>query len=198
MFDQLFNEMHVEDAVGLMLAAQLAETPDDVQIIVRTTVFDKSIGGLRDQNQYAIKATKVAEHKLTLGLFDHIAFIDDHPLLYHHNAPRLCVFVSSRAESADAVMHDIEDVHTEVYDTWRDLPMDLNSLSTPEQVLDTGFGLLGEMPEPFAKAVADVLNRHGVKHNLVTEEEPPSQAMKLLAIDDSYLVAAEFSIELIS
>jgi hypothetical protein len=196
LFDQLFGEMQAEDAVGLLVAVQLTESPNDVQFVVRSTVFDKSTGGLRDQNQYLIKSVGMVEHQVSLGMFDHIAFIDEHPLLYHYNTPPVRVFVGSRAESPDAIMHEIELTHTEVYDTWRDLSMDLNPLCPPEQLFSAGYGLLGMMPQPFAQAVAQVLARHHVKCNLVTDEQPPTQ-MKLLAVDESYFVAADFAIELI-
>ncbi len=196
LFSQLFGEMQAEDAVGLLLAAQLTETPNDLQVVVRTTVFDKGTGGLRDQNQYLIKSVGLVEHKLSLGLFDHIGFIDEHPLLYHYNTPVVRVFIGSRPAAPETLMREIEMAHTDVYDTWRDLPMDLNKLCQPEQLLDAGFGLLGEMPQPFANAVAQVLARHQVKCNLVTDDAPTAQ-MKLLAVDESYFVAADFAIELI-
>jgi hypothetical protein len=194
LFGQLFAEMQAEDAVGLLLAAQLTETPNDLQIVVRTTLFDKAVGGLRDQNQYLIKTVGLAEHQISLGLFDQIAFEDDHPLLYHYNTRRVRVFIGSRPTSPDAVIREIESAHTEVYDTWRELLMDLNKLSPPEQVFNAGFGLLGEMSQPFATAVAQVLAHHGVKYNVVAEDTPEVK-MKLLSIDESYFVAADFTIE---
>jgi hypothetical protein len=191
---QLFEEMQSEDAVGLLLAAQLTDSPNDLQVIVRTTVFDKAVGGLRELSQYAIKTLGLAEHQITLGLFDHIAFIEDHPLLYHYNTPVVRVFIGSRPEAPESLLREIEQAHGDVYDAWRDLPMDLNKLCPPEQLFNAGFGLLGEMPQPFANVVAEVLTRHQVKHNLATEDAPTTR-MKLLAIDDSYFIAADFVIE---
>jgi hypothetical protein len=194
LFSQLFEEMRSEDAVGVLLAAQITDSPNDLQLIVRTTVFDKAVGGLREQSQYAIKTAGLAEHQITLGLFDHIGFIEDHPLLYHYNTPTVRVFIGSRPEAPHTVLDEIEQAHADVYDTWRDLTMDLNKLCPPEQLFKSGFGLLGEMPQPFATVVAEVLARHKVKYNLTADEAPPAH-MKLLAIDDSYFVAADFAIE---
>ncbi len=194
MFDQLFQDMQAEDAVGVLLAAHLGNTPDEILFVIQSTRFDRSMGGLRPQHQYIIRAVGLAEHKISLGTFQDISLIDDHPLLYHHNTPRVRVFISSQPESPDTLLQDISRAHTEVYDTWRDLADDLNQLVEPPQLFAAGFGLFGEMPQPFADAVSQVFTRHGVKHNLVIDETSPRQ-MKLLSIDDSYCVAADFSIE---
>ncbi len=194
MFDQLFTEMQSDDAVGLLLAAQLHNTPGEMNIVVQSTLLDHSIGRLKPQNQYVIHLINLAEHKLTLGLFDEIAFVESHPLLYHHNAPRFDVFISSAPESPESVLQEIEDAHEEILRGWRDITRDFNPMTAPDAILRTGFGFLGKMPEPVAQAVAQVLTRHNVQHNLIADETPITP-MKLLAIDQSYFVAADFEIE---
>ena len=72
--------------------------------------------------------------------------------------------------------------------------MDINKLTPIANVLRAGYGLLGEMPEPFATAVSQALKQHGVEHTLV-EDNPPILPMKLLVLDESYCVAANFTIE---
>jgi len=197
MFDQLFAEMQAEDSVGLLLAAQLHNTPGEMNIVVQSTLLDHSIGRLRPQNQYIIHLTNLAEHKLTLGLFDEIAFVESHPLLIHHNAPRFNVFIGNAAESPEAVLQEIEDAHEAILKSWRDMARDFNTMAAPDVILRTGYGFLGKMPEPLAQAVAQILTRHNVQHNLIADETPITP-MKLLAIDQSYFVAAAFEIEVVT
>ncbi|MCC7449433.1 MAG: hypothetical protein IT324_18585 [Anaerolineae bacterium] len=197
MLDQLFAEMQAEDAVGLLLAAQLHNTPGEMNIIVQSTLLDHSIGRLKAQNQYVIHLTNLAEHKLTLGLFDEIAFVETHPLLIHHNAPRFNVFIASAPESPEAVLQEIEDAHEAIMKGWRDMARDFNTMAAPDVILRTGYGFLGKMPEPIVQAVAQILARHKVQHNLIADETPLTP-MKLLAIDQSYFVAAMFEIERIT
>ncbi len=186
--------MQAEDAVGLFVAAQLGNTPEEILCVVQSTLFDRSVGGLRLQHRYVIRALGLTEHKISLGMFNTIDLIGEHPLLYHHNTPRVRVFINSRPESPDELFCAITKAHGETYDTWRDLHDDLNPLIEPEKLLAAGFGLLGEMPQPFAEAVSEVCTQYGVQHNLVVGDPPPRQ-MKLLSIDDSYLVASEFHID---
>jgi hypothetical protein len=193
-FEQLTREMQAEDAVGLLAAAQLGRSVNELSLVVQTTLFDRSIGGLRPQTQYVIQARGLAEHKLTLGLFNRIGFVADHPLLYHHNLPRVRVFVGSPNADPEPLIQAISDAHVQVYDGWRDLEMDLNKLAPLDRVLRAGYGLLGEMPQPFAKAVSAVLTQHGIQHTLMEDDAPPVP-MKLLVLDESYLVGADFTAE---
>jgi hypothetical protein len=193
-FQQLTQEMQAEDAVGLLAAAQLGRSVNELSLIVQTTLFDRSVGGLRPQTQYVIQASGLVEHKLTLGLFNRIGFVADHPLLYHHNLPRVRVFVGSPLADPDRLIQAINDAHTQVYDGWRDLEMDLNRLASIDRVLQAGYGLLGDMPQPFAKTISEVLTQYGVQHTLMEDDAPPVP-MKLLVLDESYLVGADFTAE---
>ncbi len=194
LFEQLAQEMQAEEAVGLLAAAQLSHGVNEMSFVVQTTLFDKAVGGLRPQTQYIIQANGVVEHKLTLGLFNQIGFVQDHPLLYHHNMPRVRLFVGSAVADAVPLIDAIGDAHTQVYDGWRDLEMDLNKLAPLERVLRAGYGLLGEMPEPFAAALSEVLTRRGVQHTMMYDDAV-SLPMKLLMLDESYFVASDFDIE---
>lgn len=194
-FEQLTQEMQAEDAVGLLAAAQLGRSVNELSLVVQTTLFDRAVGGLRPQTQYVIQVSGLVEHKLSLGLFNQIGFVADHPLLYHHNLPRVRVFVGSQVADPEPLIEAINDAHSQVYDGWRDLEMDLNKLSPMDRVLRAGYGLLGEMPQPFAKAVSEVLTQHSVQHTLMEDDTPPAP-MKLLVLDESYLVGADFTADL--
>lgn len=197
MFSQLLRELQPDNAMGLLLAAQLGNTPSELALVVRTTYLDAASGGLRPIGYYTIQMTSLAEHKLSLGPFNHAALLDDHPLLYHHNAPGVRVFVSSAAADPEALIEQIDEAHYQMFGQWRTLDGELNKRMEPKDVLTNGLGLIGEMPQPFAEAVSHVLTSHNVQHTLV-ESEPKIGHFKLMALDNSYFVARAFAVQSVS
>ncbi len=196
-FAQMMQEMQAESAVGLSLAAQLGSTPSELSLVLRTTLLDNSVGALRPVGYYLIKMISLTEHKMALGMFNHMAYVDDHPLLYHHNAPSYRIFVTNPAADPDAVLDQIEAAHTETFAQWRTLDQDLNKRSDPHAVLSSGMGLLMETPKPFADAVKRVLAANNIGVSLI-EGEPKIGHFMLFALDNSYFVARSFSIEAVT
>src|SRR5579859_4007947 len=152
MFQPIADDLSDESAVGLLLAAQLGNTPTEMALVVRTTLLDRATGSLSPVRQYVIRIGGMVEHKLTLGPFDQVAFVDDHPLLYHHNAPGVRIFISSPAADPDAVLRDIAEAYSRLFNGLRDLRSDLNHRADPRMILQQGMGTLGEVPAPFADA----------------------------------------------
>ncbi len=194
MFAPIARELEAENAVGLLLAAQLGNTPSELILMLRTTILDAALGGLRPVGQHVIRLAGLVEHKITLGLFNHMAFVDDHPLLYHHNAPAIRIYVSSPASDPDAVLRQIEAAHSATFGRWRDLHDDLNHRAEARDILAQGVGTLGEMPAPFAETVAQVLKANGITSTQV-EGEPKIGHCLLLAFDNSYLIARNFAVD---
>lgn len=194
MFEPIAHDLEAENAVGLLLAAQLGNTPSELILMLRTTILDAALGGLRPVGQYVIRVMGLVEHKLSLGLFNHMAFVDSHPLLYHHNAPAMRIYVTSPAADPETVLDQIEAVHAEMFGRWRDLQDDLNHRVDPHELLRQGMGTLGEVPAPFADAITQVLTANGVTSAQV-EGEPKVGHCLLLAFDNSYLIARNFSVD---
>ena len=70
-------------------------------------------------------------------------------------------------------------------------------------LLNSGYGLLGTMPKPFAERIAKVLAHHNITYSLTedaafeaTDDHGRSKLAKLLLIDQSYFIALDFSVEL--
>ncbi|MHB8628138.1 MAG: hypothetical protein ACYDBJ_09845 [Aggregatilineales bacterium] len=197
MFEPIVRELETENAVGLLLAAQLGNTPSELILMLRTTILDAALGGLRPVGQYVIRLAGLVEHKIALGLFNHMAFVDSHPLLHHHNAPVMRIYVTSPATDPDGVLKQIDTTHSEMFGHWRDLRDDLNHRAEPRDLLAQGMGTLGEMPAPLAESIAQVLKANGVTCTLV-EGEPKIGHCLLLAFDNSYLIARNFAVEKVS
>ena len=193
-FGPIVRDLQTEGAVGLLLVAQLGNSPSEMILAVRTTILDQAVGGLRPLNQYLIKLAGLVEHKITLGLFNHLALVEDHPLLHHHNAASVRIYLGSPTVDPDAVLDQLEGAHFEMFGRWRDLGDDLNHRIAPAELLKAGMGTLGEFPTPFAAALGDVLKANDIAY-WTAPGEPKIGRCYLLAFDNSYLVARGFSVE---
>ena len=193
-FGPIVRELQAENAVGVLLLAQLGSSPAEIMLAVRTTILDQAAGGLRPLNQYVVRLAGLVEHKIALGLFDHIALVEDHPLLHHHNAAGVRVYLTSSAADPDAVLADIEAAHFEMFGRWRELGDDLNHRVPPQELLKAGMGTLGEFPEPFATALGEVLRAYQVGFSSAPGEAKIGHCY-VLAFDNSYLIARSFAVE---
>jgi hypothetical protein len=200
--DQLLSEISGENFYGVLLAAQMGGSPNELQLIVQTAEYDASVEGLRERTRYVIRALGVREHKLSLGVFGLLQFSDDHPLLYHHNTPKAGVFFRGKVDNVAEVVLDISQAHASTFGPWRFLADDINRAAPLVDLLASGGGLLGEVPKPLAERYARVLEHHHVEHKLIEEtsfeaadEHGRPKLAKLLLIDDGYIVALDFSVD---
>jgi hypothetical protein len=203
--DQLLTQVDGERNYGVLLVTQMGGVPNEVQLIVETAEFDEAAQGLRPQGNYIIRALGVREHRITLGVFGSLKFVDDHPLLYHHNTPRVAVHFDGKPQNVNELVLDISQAYVSTFGPWRhlvDMEDDLNRTKPLVDLLATGYGLLGTMPKPLAERMARVLEHHGINASLAedtsfeTEDEHGrSRLMKLLLIDHSYVIALDFSVE---
>jgi len=197
MFEPIARDLEAENGVGLLLAAQLGNTPSELALMLRTTILDAALGGLRPVGQYVVRVMGLAEHKISLGLFNHLAFVDSHPLLFHHNTPAMRIYVTSPAADPADVLDQIQVAHSEMFGPWRNLRDDLNHRVDPLELLVQGMGTLGEVPAPFADAVTQVLNANGVTSSQVAGEPKIGHCL-MLAFDNSYVIARNFSVDTVT
>lgn len=202
---QLIGEMQGENDYGVLLVAQMGGVPNELQLIVETAHFDAEAQGLRPQHDYIIRVLGVREHRVNLGVFGRLAFVDEHPLLYHHNAPRVAVYFDGKCENVNELVLDISQAYVSTFGQWRhlvDMADDINRAVPMVDLLQSGYGLLGTMPKPLADRMVKVLTHHNIKVTLgedaafePTDEHGRSRMAKLLLLDQSYFVALDFSVE---
>jgi hypothetical protein len=204
--DQLISELQGEQDYGVLLVAQMGGVPNELQLIVETAKYDASVEGLRPQHDYTIRVLGVREHRVNLGVFGSLSLSDDHPLLYHHNTPRVAIYFNGKPDDVNELVLDISQAYVSTFGRWRhlvDMADDINRTVPMVDLLNSGYGLLGTMPRPLAERMAKVLTHHNIAYNLTedasfeaTDDHGRSKLAKLLLIDQSYFIALDFSVEL--
>ena len=201
----LLSDLQGENDYGVLLVAQMGGAPNELQLIIETAKYDDAAQGLRPQHDYIIRVLGVREHRVNLGVFGRLTFIDDHPLLYHHNTPRVAVYFDGKPKDLYELVLDISQAYVSTFGQWRhlvDMADDINRAKPMADLLSSGYGLLGTMPKPLAERMTKVLDHHGMKYTLnedatfaTQDEHGRSRLAKLLLIDQSYFVALDFSVE---
>lgn len=200
--DHLFQELEGDDRFGVLLLAQLDAVPETLQFIVTTTRLDPVTGGFRDVGQYIVRAIGVAEHRLTLGLFTQAAIKENHPLLYQYNTTPVGLFFRGQPDDVNAVFSDVMQAYASTFGPWRQPPTYLNTAKPLFSLLSSGGDLVGQMPTPLAENIAKALETHGLETRAMAEPTPEedehgrSRLRKVLLLDESYIVAFDFTIEI--
>jgi hypothetical protein len=204
--EQLLRELDGDNDYGVLLMAQMGGVPNELQLIIETARYDEASQGLRPRHDYTVRVLGVREHRAHLGVFGRLSFVDDdHPLLYHHNTPRVAVYFDGKPQSVNELVLDISQTYVTTFGQWRhlvDMAEDINRAMPMVDLLASGYGLLGTMPKPLAERIAKVLTHHKVGYSLsedatfATEDEHGrSRLARLLLIDQSYFIALDFAVE---
>ncbi|MEZ4669143.1 MAG: hypothetical protein R3E39_14645 [Anaerolineae bacterium] len=200
--EQLLAELQGEKAYGIFLAVQMGGVPQELQLMVQTATFDEQAQGLRPRNQYVVRALGVVEHRLSLGIFGNLFFTEEHPVLFHYNLPRSVIQFDGQPDDVNELVLDINQAYLSTFGPWRELAKDLNREQPLVNLLQSGKGVLGTMPQPGAERMLRVLAHHGVQGHLEEnrlyedeDEHGRSRNMKLLGIDDSYFIALDFTVD---
>ncbi len=202
---QFFAELGGEQQYGVLLVAQMGGAPNEIQIIAETAEYDPSVEGLRPKSGYIIRVLGVLEHRVSLGVFGTAALAEDHPLLYHHNTPRVAVHFEGKPDDINELVLDISQTYVSTFLEWRhlvEMPEDLNRSIPLVDLLQRGIGLLGVMPKPLAERMARVLKHHGMNASLnedtsfeSVDDHGRSKLAKVLLLDSSYIISLDFSFE---
>jgi len=192
----ILDSLQPEDNLGVLLAAQMGGTPQEIQLIIQTTRLDEEKDALVATGQYIVRAINTIEHRITLGLFNNIAHSTSNPILYKHNEPLYEVFFRGKPENVDNLMLDIQQLYGQTYGIYRHMADELNRARPLASLLGEGYGYLGTMPAPFVERIKKLFNRYGMQINTAeAESHRPDFQFELLVMDDSFIVAQLFSVD---
>ncbi|MCU0513536.1 MAG: hypothetical protein MUE40_13325 [Anaerolineae bacterium] len=199
---QLLNDMQADGRQAVLLLAQVGALPTELQVIVQVADYDSAARGLRPVRSYIVRVLGVIEHRVVnLGTTTgDVQLVTDHPLLYEYSQPPAALFFRGALADAHDIVLDIAQAHATTFQGWRHFPQYLNVEQPLLTLLQSGGGLLGQMPLPLAQRLAQVLDRHGLEHKLLTGEptlKPPAsgQPLQALFIGESYFVSFAFSVD---
>lgn len=193
---EITDTLSDENRLGVILAAQMGGTPEEVQVILQTTAFDAAEQGLKPDKTFVIRCLGVQEHRVSLGLFNTMVYVETHPLLWNHNFAFKQVYFRGTPKDVNDLMLDLNQLYGATYGPFRNLADNINRSMPLGTLLSSGHGLLGEMPEPIAEKVKTLLENHGLSVRFVdTELKEPPVKFSLLVMDDSFFIAQLYSAE---
>ncbi|GIK29323.1 MAG: hypothetical protein IT298_09265 [Chloroflexi bacterium] len=197
---QLLDDLSGDTHFGVLIMAQLDAVPETLQFIVSAADEIPGQPALVDRRRYVVRAIGVAEHNLSLGLFNTIRILDEHPLLNAYNHDPTALFFRGQPDDASALFIDLMQAYASTFGPWRHPPQYLNTSKPLLSLLQSGGDLLGQMPLSLAQSLAAVLELHGLETHMVSEPLKPdehgrSRQRKVLILDESYVIAFDFSVE---
>jgi hypothetical protein len=193
--EQFIEEISRENGYGVLLMAQMDSVPETLQFVIATTEYDDEAKGLRDNSRYIVRAVGVQEHRVSMGIFGHIQFPESHPLLYQYNEQPMGLFFRGTPDHPQELLLDLIQAYSSVMQEWRHIPTYLNMQQPLADLVRSGGGLLGEMPGSLADGLERALQHHGLETHRVAGEKSDGPPMKLMLLDDSVVVAMDFTIE---
>lgn len=203
--DQFFEDLANKNRQAALLVTQVGGMPQELQIITQVAEYDEAAQGLRPIRTYIIRVLGVLEHRIVnLGTtVDEIKLESDHPLLYQYTAKPTALFFRGEVANTDSITIDMLQAYASTFGPWRQFPEYMNTDQPLENLLKSGGGLLGQMPEPLAVRLQKVLEHHKLETKItqgtpyVDEHKNPMQEQQLsvLVFGASYFVAYAFSFD---
>lgn len=200
--EKFFADLASDHHQAALLVAQVGGMPGELQLIVQTAELDDDIDGLRPLNSYVIRALGVQEHQLsTFGMtVAQVEIKQQHPLLYQYNTPPAALFFKGKPDDVNDLTLDIAQIHASTFGHWRHFPLYLNVEQPLVSLFQSGGGLLGQMPQPLANELVNVLEKHGLETKVMigqsdSEKHSSASQIKALLMGDSYVVAYDFSFD---
>lgn len=195
--DTLLSELAEDHDLGVLLLAQLGGVPNELQLFIQTARYDEAAGGLRERpGGFVIRAISTVEHRVSLGLFGSMFFSDQHPILFHHNEPKIEVHFSGTPANPSELVLDIQQAYASTFGPWRELGADINREQPLYTLLQSGAGRLATLPRTAAERMVRVLEHHGMTGTLQGDlDAKPDPQYKLMGISDSYVIAVDFSVD---
>lgn len=196
----LLDDLAGDTQFGVLILAQLDAVPETLQLIISATEEVAGQAALVDRRRYVVRAIGVAEHHLSLGLFSSLRILDEHPLLMAYNSEPAGLFFRGTPDDAGALFVDLMQAYATAFGPWRHPPQFLNTSKPLLSLLQGGGDLLGQMPLPLARALASVLEAHGLETRILSEPQQEDEhgrprKRKVLLMDESYVIAFDFSVE---
>lgn len=204
--DQFFTDLAGENRQAALLVTQVGGMPQELQLITQIAEYDAAAQGLTPVRTYIIRVLGVLEHRIeNLGTtVDQVLLETDHPLLYQYTEKPTALFFRGEVENADALTVDLLQAYASTFGPWRQFPDYMNTDQSLQSLLESGGGLLGQMPASLADNLQKVLAHHQLETK-ITQGTPhveairtpalPDQPLSVLVFGTSYFVSYAFAFD---
>lgn len=117
--------------------------------------------------QWSLLCRGELAHNTSLGWVDQIDIVSEHVLLWPQTEPLGKLWFSGRGQNASSVIGDLWSEHRKLVGRWFPFTHFLNG-SDLMSLIEGGYGMLAEGPEPLIAAYRQVLHKQGFKASVTS------------------------------
>ncbi|MGI4744253.1 MAG: hypothetical protein ACRYG7_54585 [Janthinobacterium lividum] len=182
-----------------MLADFIEQYPEATLVLAQTTYLQLAI----ERALFRVDLLDKTEFRLKPGVRGALAYYTQHPLLLDYNQPSATLYLSSRSDNAQALLHDLSRAVASASQNWRALPRYLFGFSAAgastlvlKNLADGSGILLESAPAEIVRAVITTCEQHGVttyfRGSINLELKLGAELFSIPFIGSCYVIARSF------
>lgn len=141
--------------------------------------------------QVNLKGFKVAIVSVETSI--NVEFETEHALLWEHQDPLSNLYFSGVPADVFKLYWDLTLVHNELFENYVEVDRFLNHQNVNfDELLKAGAGLFAKGPQRLMSKSAELLEKHSVKTNILSNRELNLSPLTVMFIGKTYIVAEEF------
>jgi len=141
--------------------------------------------------QVNLKGFKVAIFSVETSI--NVEFETEHALLWEHQDPLSNLYFSGVPADVFKLYWDLTLVHNELFENYVEVDRFLNHQNVNfDELLKAGAGLFAKGPQRLMSKYAELLEKHSVKTNILSNRELNLSPLTVMFIGKTYIVAEEF------
>lgn len=141
--------------------------------------------------QVNLKGFKVAIVSVETSI--NVEFETEHALLWEHQDPLSNLYFSGVPADVFKLYWDLTLVHNELFENYVEVDRFLNHQNVNfDELLKAGAGLFAKGPQRLMSKYAELLEKHSVKTNILSNRELNLSPLTVMFIGKTYIVAEEF------
>lgn len=121
--------------------------------------------------------------------------LEEHPLLRHYTEPWCALYVSSTCAHPNELIGLLAECADRWSDGWRSIDRYLNPTVPASKLLSEGFGELATGPRPLLESLSRLLEDAGCAPSLLRQATSARRRLRVLLLDESYVIARQFAWE---
>ena len=161
----------------------------------QSTYWDISLYVDQRIESFRVHFRHKCEQKFVATEFSGGGIFVEHPLLRNVLEPAGKIYLASAIGDSSRVLADIRVAVAGWSNGWRVAEEYLNGLAWPEDVVESGYGLLLEAPNTLAAECVEILRKHNVEYSTLPSRAAAADGYAVLVCGRSFVVAESFKVE---